>query len=75
MPDQLLRRVKVVAAERKTTFRAMVVDALEKALQEPFAPFTLRDASVGSLPAGEATVDSTAINRAIDTQREDRFTP
>lgn len=47
MPDALMERVKTVAARRNTTFRALVVDALERSLEATKQPFELQDASVG----------------------------
>jgi predicted transcriptional regulator len=76
MPDRLLKRVKQVAAERKTTFRALVVDALERSLAERPRSFKLRDASVGPKPGrkgGKEEVSTEAINEAIEAQRESRF--
>ena len=71
MPDALMARAKRVASERKTTLRVLMTDALERSLAEqPADGFRLRDASVG---AGGRTVDSDAINRAIDEQREGPF--
>ena len=72
VPDDLLKRMKPVLAERKMTFRALVIDAVERVIQAPPAAFRLRDASVGD--AGEGTtVSSGAINRAIDAAREPSF--
>lgn len=76
MPDRLLKRVKQVAAERQTTFRALVVDALERSLAEKPRSFKLRDASVGPKPRRKGSseeVSTKAINEAIDAQRESRF--
>jgi Arc/MetJ family transcription regulator len=75
MPDQLLARVKRFTAERNTTFRALVIDALEKVLEPPLREFRLRDASVGLKPQKGKGLDSDAINQAIDAQRESSFTP
>ena len=74
MPDALMRRVKMTAAQRKTTFRALVVDALERTLDEAPHYFELEDASVGSTREGD-TVSNATINELIDTQRESRFNP
>ena len=70
-----MRKVKITAAKRKTTFRALVVDALERTLDDPPQRFELEDASVGSLHQGEAPVSNTAINELIDSGREPRFNP
>ena len=71
MPNGLMLRAKHASSERNTTFRALVIDALEKALAPSPKAFRLRDASVGSAPAGHAGVSSEAINQAINAQRED----
>lgn len=48
IPDSLLSRVKNQIHKKKTTFRALVIKALESELAEADAkPFQLRDASVG----------------------------
>ncbi|TVP78652.1 MAG: hypothetical protein EA353_07835 [Puniceicoccaceae bacterium] len=73
MPEALMQRVKIVAAKRKTTFRALVVDALERTLDEPRQLFELEDASVGTEEAN--TVSNDTINQWIDTQRESHFNP
>lgn len=76
MPDRLLKRVKQVATERKTTFRALVVDALERSLAEKPPAFKLRDASVGPKPGQKESneaVSAQTINAALDAQRESRF--
>jgi hypothetical protein len=73
MPEGLMKRVKIIAAQRKTTFRALVVDALEQTLEEPQQLFELEDASVGSKEG--TTISNITINQLIDTQRESRFNP
>lgn len=75
MPDQLLRRVKKVGLERNMSFRAMVIDALERTLEEPSVGFRLRDASVGTKARAINKVSAEAINRAIDNQRDSPFPP
>jgi hypothetical protein len=75
MPDDLLSRVKTVAAQRKTTFRALVVDALERTLEERGDSFRLEDASVGTHMGGEPRVSNETINRAIEEQRSQSFHP
>ena len=67
LPDALMDRVKACLATRKLTFRALVISALEQALQEDPKPFKLRDVSVGG---GTRTVSGTEINHAIDEQRD-----
>jgi len=72
VPDDLLKRVKPLLAERKMTFRALVIDAVERAIEVPAVSFRLRDASAGH--AGEGTpVSSEAINLAINEAREPSF--
>jgi len=73
MPDQLMIRVKQAIAERRTTFRALVVDALEQVLAEKPGKFRLRDASVGSADIATDRVSKETINTAIETQRESHF--
>jgi hypothetical protein len=67
IPDHLMKRVKRVAAQRKTTLRGLMLDALERSLSAKPEPFELRDASVG--PETQS-VGSASINRAIDELRE-----
>ena len=72
VPDDLLKRVKPLLAERNMTFRALVIDAVERAIEVPVVSFRLRDASAGR--AGKDTaVSSEAINRAIDEARQPSF--
>ncbi len=47
LPDSLMRRVKERLNQENITFRAMVISALENALNEEQKPFTLRDAAAG----------------------------
>ena len=70
LPDSLMDRVKACLATRKLTFRALVISALEQALEEDPKPFKLSDASVGG---GTRRVSSTEINRAINEQREPSY--
>ena len=72
VPDDLLTRVKPLLAERKITFRALVIDAVERAIEAPPVSFRLRDASAGHSGEG-AMVSSEAINRAIDEARQPSF--
>jgi hypothetical protein len=73
MPDCLIKRVKKVAAERHTTLRVLMIDALERSLNAPETPaFTLRDASAGR---SAYTVNNDQINLAINEQREHPFRP
>ena len=68
----MLKRVKPLLAERKMTFRALVIDAVERAIEVPVASFRLRDASAGHAGEGPA-VSSEAINGAINEAREPAF--
>lgn len=71
IPDSLLDRVKQVLQKRKTTFRSVVIAALEKALEEAAIPFVLRDASVGvDRGAPAKTVSAKEINHRIDELRD-----
>ncbi len=72
MPDDLLKRAKPFLAKRKMTLRTLVIDAVERVIGAPPAPFVLRDASAGS-GGEEGSVSSEAINRAIDETRESGF--
>jgi hypothetical protein len=75
VPDSLLRRAKTVAAKRKTTFRALVLDALERRLEESPGNFVLEDASAGSVGNAADVVSASAINDWIDASREGSFRP
>lgn len=72
MPDDLLRRVRPFLEERKMTLRALVIDALDRAIEAHPVPFTLREASAGDLGEGMG-VSSEDINRAIDEARGPSF--
>ena len=72
MPDRIMRKAKVVMAKRNMTFRALVVDALEKSLNEDHSPFVLRDASAGYDASANDRRTSADINRAIDDNRQPR---
>jgi hypothetical protein len=49
IPDRLLGKAKTIAHRRGTTFRQIVIEALQAAVEErrPERPFRLRDASFG----------------------------
>ena len=72
VPDDLLKRARPLLAERKMTFRALVIDAVERAIATPPVSFRLRDASVGHTGDGGG-VSNESINRAIDQAREPSF--
>jgi hypothetical protein len=72
VPDDLLKRARPLLAERKMTFRALVIDAVERVIGTPSFPFILRDASVG-FAGGDGGVSSESINRAINEAREPSF--
>ncbi len=72
VPDDLLKRARPLLAERKMTFRALVIDAVERAIEAPSVSFTLRDAAAG-YPGDDGGVSSESINRAIDQAREPSF--
>jgi hypothetical protein len=70
MPPNLLQRAKTVAAKQHTTLRMLMVDALERRLNETSRAFKLRDAAVGE--SGDR-VSNEIINQAIDAHREGPF--
>lgn len=72
MPDDLLKRARPFLAERKMTLRALVIDALERAIEAPVVSYRLRDASAGCADE-DGGVSIGAINRAIDEAREPSF--
>ncbi len=55
------------------TLRALVIDAVERAISEESPEFRLRDASAGYAVSSDQRVSADTINRAIDKQRDDRF--
>ena len=61
-------------AKRRITFKALVIDALEKSLRGSTEPFVLRDASAGYPSSTNDGVTSKEINRAIDELRQPRST-
>jgi hypothetical protein len=69
MPNDLLQKAKEVGARRKMTFRALVIDALQRSFEEKPVSFRLRDAAAGATPSGDP-VSAETINQAIDGQRE-----
>ncbi len=76
LPDSLMERAKRCIAERKLTFRALVISALEQALETSVEPFELRDASAGPANGADGnTISNTKINQAIDAQRATSFEP
>ena len=66
-------RAKRCMLERKVTFRALVISALEQAMAEDAEPFVLQDAAAGT--TGRVSVSCEAINQAIDDQRAMDFQP
>lgn len=74
LPDSILTKAKQIAAVRKTTLRALIIEALQGSLNRKTTAFSLRDVSFGNDPAGgDGTIDSAAINSAIDDARETGF--
>ncbi len=71
MPDGLMSKVRRVTAERNMTFRALVIDALDKEIRNKPGRFQLRDASAGYETTASVTSDD--INRALDEQRDERL--
>jgi hypothetical protein len=51
LPDTLLHRVKIVAAQRKTTLKQMVIAGLDLALQQP-TDTSRRDEALARLEKG-----------------------
>jgi len=75
MPDALFRRAKMVMAKRGMTFRSLVIDALEQALDENRSKaFVLREASAGYAVDKKGGVSRQNINKKIDEIREPRVT-
>ena len=72
VPDDLLKRARPLLVERKMTFRALVIDAIERVIEAPPVSFRLRDASVG-YSGDDRGVSSESINRAINEAREPSF--
>lgn len=74
MPDGLMQRVREVSAARNTTFRALVIEALEKILEPDRKPFQLRDASAGkAYDPSQGGLSPLQINQQIDQVREGIF--
>jgi hypothetical protein len=73
LPDSLMDRAKRCMIERKVTFRALVISALEQAVAEDAEPFVLHDAAAGT--TGKGIVSCEAINQAIDDQRATSIQP
>jgi hypothetical protein len=74
MPDDLMKRVKQETARRQITFRTLVIDAVEKALENEPEPFVLREAAAGYNPKKKsnkgAGLSSDQVNKAIDQLRD-----
>ncbi|MFT5469093.1 MAG: hypothetical protein ACI8UO_004208 [Verrucomicrobiales bacterium] len=76
IPDSLMARVKNRIHKQGTTFRTLVISALENAMEEdsPARDFQMRDASVGS-SSKDGPVTSDQINAAIDGIRDPESQP
>lgn len=73
MPDVLFQRAKTMMAKRRMTFRSLVIDALERALDDQRSGrFVLREASAGYTADKRGGVSSKSINQTIDETREPR---
>lgn len=70
MPNALMLRAKEEVARRGMTFKELVIDAVERALNERPRAFTLRDASAGCQPTQAEAVTADQVNCAIDALRE-----
>lgn len=66
LPDALLAQARRAMAEKKVTFRDLVITALRSHLAQDQGPFRLEDASVGD---GCERVSAEAIQAAIDDDR------
>lgn len=75
MPDVLMEKVRAVLARRNLTFRALVIDAVERAIEGDPGPFLLRDASAGFAARKDRRISETAINQAIDDIRSHPINP
>ncbi len=73
LPDSLMKRAKHCIAERKLTFRSLVISALEATLDKEVEPFKLRNAAVGKNNTPNNIISNATINDAIDTQRNTSF--
>lgn len=73
MPDRVFARLKRLAAERRTTLRALILEAVENNLGETRAGFSLRDAAVGG--AGDPPVPAETIDDALRAVNEPFFRP
>ncbi|NOX99980.1 MAG: hypothetical protein GXP30_09655 [Verrucomicrobia bacterium] len=71
LPDTLIKRIKFHTANKKVTFRSLVITALEKELSAEKKSFRLRDASVGN--AGESIISDQTINQHLNAGRDFDF--
>lgn len=71
MPDALMRRLKHLAAERKSTLRELIIHSVEQHLDSPSVAFKIRNASVGG--PEDNPVSSQQIQKAISTINEPMF--
>jgi len=71
LPDTLVKRIKYHTANKKVTFRSLVITALEKELSAEKKSFRLRDASVGN-PEEPITSNQT-INQQLNADRDFDF--
>lgn len=71
MPDPLMRRLKHLAAERKSTLRDLIIQSVEQHLDSPSVSFKMRNASVGR--PKDDSVSSQQIQEAISTINEPMF--
>jgi hypothetical protein len=71
MPDPILRKAKMIASQKKTTLRMVILEALEQSFTKEKNVFILEDASVGSVPTDRAQfVTTSTINQMIDELRD-----
>jgi hypothetical protein len=72
MPDDLMKRVKQETARRQITFRTLVIDAVEKALENEPEPFVLREAAAGFKSKKGEGLSSNQVNEAIGRLHDPR---
>lgn len=68
LPDTLVKRIKYHTANKKISFRSLVITALEKELSAEKKSFRLRDASAGN--PEDPIISNNQINQHLDTDRD-----
>ena len=72
VPDDLLKRIRPILADRQMTLRELVINAIERAIKTPPVSFRLRDSLVG-YAGDDGGVSSELIDRAINETRMPSF--